>query len=192
MKYFYVKRFFDIIFSSVLLLLMCLPMLMIYVGVILYDGFPGIFKQERIGLNGKRFICYKFRTMRIDAPKNLSTEEFYNADNFITPIGAFLRRTSLDELPQLFNVFLGEMSIVGPRPLIPHEKSVHDKRMVFSVYSVRPGITGLAQICGRDDLPSEKKVECDAIYVENLSLISPSFNKMSKSPAFFIDILTSC
>jgi O-antigen biosynthesis protein WbqP len=130
---------------------------------------PVIFKQVRIGLNGKKFVCYKFRTMRTDAPKNLSTEEFKNSEDFITPIGSFLRRTSLDEIPQLFNVLAGDMSIVGPRPLIPHEKEIHAIRKRFDVYSVRPGITGLAQICGRDRLSDIKKVECDAIYVENIS-----------------------
>ena len=170
-KYIFLKYFIDISIAYILLLLCYIPMIVIAVLIKITDGGPVIFRQNRIGLNGKRFVCYKFRTMRCDAPKNMSTKDFVNAGEYITPIGAFLRRTSLDELPQLFNVLAGDMSLVGPRPLIPNEKEMHALRKKFGVYNTRPGITGLAQVCGRDKLDDIRKAECDAIYVSNMCFI---------------------
>ena len=169
MKYTLLKRVYDIILAYVLLLIFYIPMILISLAIKLVDGGPVIFRQIRVGMDGKRFVCYKFRTMRCDAPNNLSTSDFRDASDYITKIGAFLRRTSLDELPQLFNVLSGDMSLVGPRPLIPNE-DIQTLRKELGVLSVRPGITGLAQICGRDNLWGIRKAECDAIYVSNLSL----------------------
>ena len=169
LKYIFIKRFIDIIAAYILLSVCYIPMIIIAIAIKISDGGPVIFRQIRIGLYGKRFVCYKFRTMRCDAPREMSTKEFTNAGEYITPVGAFLRRTSLDELPQLFNVLAGEMSLVGPRPLIPNEKEIHELRKNFGVYNVRPGITGLAQVCGRDRLGDLRKVECDAIYASNSS-----------------------
>ena len=171
MKYVFLKRFFDIIITYVLLLVCYVPMMIIAILIKISDGGPVIFRQTRVGKNGRRFVCYKFRTMRCDAPHELATKEFFNADEYITPIGAFLRRTSLDELPQLFNVLAGDMSLVGPRPLIPNEKEMHVLRKNLGVYNARPGITGLAQVCGRDQLDDFRKAECDAIYVTNMSFV---------------------
>ena len=144
-------------------------MLLIAIAIKLCDRGPIFFKQERVGKNDKLFMCYKFRTMRIDAPRKLSTKEFKDANKYITSVGRFLRRSSLDELPQLFNVLIGNMSIVGPRPLIAEEKEIHRMRRKYGVYEALPGITGLAQICGRDKLSDIRKAECDAIYAENIS-----------------------
>ncbi len=171
-KYRYLKRFFDIIIAYFLLLILYIPMLIIAILIYFFDGSPVIFKQIRVGKNKKKFICYKFKTMRNDAPRNLSTEEFTDAQKYITPIGAFLRKTSLDELPQLLNVLAGDMSLVGPRPLIPEEKEMHKIRNSHGAYSVRPGITGLAQVCGRDNLTDARKAECDILYARNMNLLT--------------------
>ena len=170
-KYIFFKRFVDIIVAYILLLIAYLPMAVIAFIIKITDGGPVIFRQRRIGKNGRCFICYKFRTMRCDAPSELSTKEFVNAVEYITPFGAFLRKTSLDELPQLLNVLAGDMSLVGPRPLISGEKDMHILRKALGVYNVRPGITGLAQVCGRDRLSDLRKAECDAIYVSNMSFV---------------------
>ncbi len=158
------KRLFDILAAYILLLFLYVPMLLIAVLIRLTSRGSVIFRQERVGAGGKIFVCYKFRTMRPDAPPSLSTSEFGNADEYITAIGRFLRKTSLDELPQLFNVLGGDMSIVGPRPLIPAEREMHARRAELGVYSVRPGITGLAQVCGRDTLSDADKLGYDAEY----------------------------
>ena len=131
-----------------------------------------IFKQTRIGADGKRFVCYKFRTMTPDAPSQLSTAEFTDSALYVTPIGRFLRKTSLDELPQLFNVLSGDMSLVGPRPLIESESDMHRRRAEMGVYSLRPGITGLAQISGRDTICDEEKLRYDAEYLSSLCFSS--------------------
>ncbi len=170
-KYIFLKYFIDVSVAYILLLLCYIPMMIIALLIKISDGGPVIFRQIRVGMHGKCFVCYKFRTMRCDAPREMSTREFVNAGEYITPLGAFLRRTSLDELPQLFNVLAGEMSLVGPRPLIPNEKEMHARRKEFGVYQVRPGITGLAQVCGRDRLDDIRKAECDAIYVSNMSFV---------------------
>lgn len=170
LRYKLLKRFLDIILAYVLLLVFYIPMIVIALIIKIFDGGPVVFRQVRVGMGGKRFVCYKFRTMRCDAPSNLSTEEFSNAHDYITRIGVFLRRTSLDEIPQLFNVLAGDMSLVGPRPIIPNESDIHEMRKELGVLRVRPGITGLAQICGRDNLSNIRKAECDAIYVSNMCL----------------------
>ncbi len=165
------KRIFDIIAAYLMLIIAYIPMGMIAIAIKLTSKGTVIFKQTRVGVDGRLFICYKFRTMRSDAPSELSTAEFSDAKSYITPVGRFLRRSSLDELPQLFNVLCGDMSLVGPRPLIPREKEVHKKRAALGVYSVRPGITGLAQVSGRDMLCDDDKISYDAKYVQNLCLL---------------------
>lgn len=129
-----------------------------------------LFKQPRVGLNGNIFNVYKFRSMKTTAP-NVATEELINADEFITGIGKILRITSLDELPQLLNIIKGEMSFVGPRPVIVEEKLLNDLRVEQGVYSVRPGITGWAQINGRDEIDIYQKVKLDKAYIEKKSLL---------------------
>lgn len=130
---------------------------------------PVIFKQSRIGKNGQPFIIYKFRTMGINAPHELATSQANNADRYINKVGKFLRKTSLDELPQLFNVVIGDMSLIGPRPLIPNEKEINKKRMDLGIYQFLPGITGLAQVEGRDMIDDEKKLKYDLYYCKNLT-----------------------
>lgn len=164
-----IKRLLDIILASVLLWLLLLPMLLIWLAVKLDSHGSGIFCQVRVGRNGKPFVCFKFRTMYEYAPPCLSASRFDNAEKYITRVGRFLRRSSLDELPQLFNVLRGDMSIVGPRPLIISEKNVHDKRLENGVYGIRPGITGLSQVNGRNAISDERKAELDTRYLLTLS-----------------------
>ena len=165
-----VKRAFDIIAASVGLLLAAVPMAVISLLISADSKGCAVFKQQRVGTNGKLFCIYKFRTMDVDAPSEVATSRLRDPYRYITRVGSFLRRTSLDELPQLFNVLKGDMSLVGPRPLIAGEYDVHRLRRQNGVYSVRPGITGWAQVNGRDDVSVEEKVRLDAEYVERRSL----------------------
>jgi O-antigen biosynthesis protein WbqP len=126
-----------------------------------------LYRQKRIGYGGAPFVVYKFRTMRKDAPV-LPRDRLDSPERYYIPGGAFLRTTGIDELPQLFNVLKGEMSLIGPRPLLPAEETVHRLRERCGIYSLRPGITGLAQLCG--DTPPQVKVRLDRLYLENVSL----------------------
>lgn len=165
------KRLGDVIFSLALLFLLALPMLLIAILIRLTSKGGAIFKQKRVGRGGRLFTCYKFRTMYIYAPPNRPTASFPDSQKYITPIGRLLRRSSLDELPQLLNVLIGDMSLVGPRPLIVDETELHRIRERCGVYSIRPGITGLAQIRGRDMLTDSDKARFDVRYVRNMSAL---------------------
>ncbi len=147
-------------------------MLIIFIAVKLDTPGKGIFKQIRVGKNGELFVCYKFRTMYTSAPPCRPSSEFYDAHKYVTPVGKFLRRSSLDELPQLYNVLKGDMSLVGPRPLILAESEVHRSRKQSGVYKLRPGITGLAQVRGRDSLNDTEKVALDTKYLMEVGFIS--------------------
>lgn len=166
----YVKRALDIFFSAILIVLLS-PLMVIIGAIIRIDSSGGaIFRQKRMGRNAKEFTCYKFRTMRKDAPHEAPARELVDVGRYITRIGRFLRRSSLDELPQLFNVLKGDMSLVGPRPLIPKEAEAHRLRGEAGIYALRPGITGLAQINGRNLLCDSEKIENDKIYLDNVKI----------------------
>ena len=166
----YVKRVLDIFFSAILIIF-SLPAMIIIGAAIRIDSSGGaIFKQQRMGKNGKTFICYKFRTMYIDAPCDVPARKFCDSNKYVTRVGSFLRRSSLDELPQLFNVLFGDMSIVGPRPLISEEKEMHRIRKNAGIYELRPGLTGLAQIKGRNLLCDSEKIENDKLYLDSVRL----------------------
>lgn len=164
------KRILDVCFSLIALIILAIPMLIIAM-CIKFDSKkdPVLFKQVRIGKNNIPFSIYKFRTMKVDAPHQMATEKFHNPEMYITKIGAKLRKSSLDEIPQLFNVLKGNMSIIGPRPLIPKEKKVLVLRSKYGADKVLPGITGLAQVNGRDKLVGEKKAKWDGYYANNVS-----------------------
>ena len=166
----FVKRGLDIVISASLLFFLLLPMFLISVIIRSDSRGNAIFKQKRVGRGGRVFICYKFRTMYITAPPSKSAAELAGERKYITHVGSFLRRSSLDELPQLYNVLKGDMSIIGPRPLICEEKNIHQKRMDIGVYTLRPGITGMAQINGRNILADDEKLERDTYYLENVRL----------------------
>ena len=164
----FLKRAFDLILALVLSILLLLPMLIIAVAIRAESEGSAIFKQERRGRGGRVFVCYKFRTMRRDAPSNMPASSFQGRELYVTRVGRFLRCSSLDELPQLFNVIRGDMSLVGPRPLICEESEIHDGRQRVGVYALRPGITGMAQIGGRTSLDDREKLEKDTYYLHNL------------------------
>lgn len=166
-KYHVVKRILDIIISTLALLVLFIPMLILMMCVYIDDPGKVIFAQNRVGKDGKLFKIYKIRTMRATAPGNLSAAEFRDADRFVTRTGVLLRKFSLDELPQLINVLKGDMSIIGPRPLIAEESRIHELRLHFGVYQTRPGITGLAQINGRNNISTSGKVRWEVKYLEN-------------------------
>ncbi len=163
------KRACDIVISLVLLVLLSPVLAAISLVILLDDGAPVIFRQERVGRDNKIFSVLKFRTMRKDTP-NVATADLTDSDKYITKSGDFLRKTSLDELPQLINVLNGSMSFIGPRPLIPDETEIRELRKEHGVYAVRPGVTGWAQVNGRDILSPKEKVLYDREYVNNLSL----------------------
>ena len=164
------KRTMDIVSSFVGLILLSPLFLLVAILIKLDSKGPIIFKQIRIGKDSKPFYIYKFRSMKIDAP-NLSTEEFINASDFTTKVGKFIRKTSIDELPQLVNILKGDMSIVGPRPVIEREVRLLELRKECNVDSILPGITGLAQINGRDDIDDYEKVKYDFEYLSKRNLV---------------------
>lgn len=166
------KRILDFIFSFVAVIVLFPLILVLYILVYISSGSPVIFKQQRVGYENKLFTIYKFRTMkrgmRQTKTENLTKEE---VERDITALGKILRKLSLDELPQLFNILKGDMSFVGPRPLIPEEDEIRKLREEYNVYSVRPGITGWAQVNGRDFVTDEEKAKLDRDYVENKSIL---------------------
>ena len=164
------KRTMDIVSSFVGLILLSPLFLLVAILIKLDSKGPIIFKQIRIGKDSKPFYIYKFRSMKIDAP-NLSTEEFINASDFTTKVGKFIRKTSIDELPQLVNILKGDMSIVGPRPVIEREVRLLEIRKECNVDSILPGITGLAQINGRDNIDDYEKVKYDFEYLSKRNLV---------------------
>ena len=166
------KRGFDIFFSLVAIIILAIPMMIIALWIKIDSPHEKVlFKQERIGINNVPFTILKFRSMRDDAPHQMATENFENPEMYITRVGKILRKASLDELPQLFNVLKGDMSIVGPRPLIPKEKYVLKLRDEYGANKILPGITGLAQVHGRDQVTDENKASYDGKYALNVSLL---------------------
>ncbi|CEO10837.1 glycosyl transferase [[Clostridium] sordellii] len=164
-----IKRLIDIIMSSLGIIILSPLFLIIAILIKLESRGPVIFKQVRAGKDSEPFYIYKFRSMKMDAP-NKSTNDFKDADIFITKIGKFIRKTSIDELPQLFNILKGDMSIVGPRPVILKEVGLINLRKEYNVDSILPGITGWAQINGRDNIGDEEKVKYDHEYLVKKSI----------------------
>lgn len=130
---------------------------------------PVFFKQKRVGIHQKHFKILKFRTMRTDTPKDMPTHLLQDPDQYITKVGKFLRKTSLDELPQLINIVKGEMSIIGPRPALWNQYDLIEEREKYGANDILPGLTGWAQIHGRDELDIPEKAKLDGYYVDNLS-----------------------
>ena len=168
--YAFIKRAFDIVAALMLSIVLLLPIAVVSILIKLDSEGPVIFRQQRMGKDGKIFTMYKFRSMRTDAPSEVATRDFENSNEYITRFGGFLRRTSLDEIPQLLNILLGQMSFVGYRPVCLTETELNELRMAYGVFFVKPGLTGLAQVSGRDNVTSEKKAALDAQYVHNRGL----------------------
>lgn len=169
--YLRIKRLIDIILSLVGLILLSPIFLILIVAIKLDSKGPIIFKQKRVGIHKSHFNILKFRTMRIDAPKDTPTHLLEDPDQWITKVGKFLRKTSLDELPQIINILKGEMSIIGPRPALWNQYDLIEERDKYGANNIRPGLTGWAQINGRDELLVEAKAKLDGEYVEKISML---------------------
>jgi len=167
--YIALKSFLDYLFAA--LMTIAISPILLIVALLIKVSSPGpvFFKQRRIGKDKKEFEIYKFRTMRTDTPKDMPTHLFTNAESFITPIGKFLRKSSLDELPQLFNILRGEMSFIGPRPALWNQFDLIEAREKVKANSLKPGITGWAQVNGRDEIPIDQKSSLDGYYIDNVS-----------------------
>ena len=163
------KRFFDLIISAIGIIVLALPMLIVAIVIKCDSKGPVFFKQKRIGIHKKTFMILKFRTMRTDTPPDAPTHELSDPKKWITKVGGFLRKTSLDELPQIFNIFVGQMSIIGPRPALWNQDDLVAERDKYGANDVRPGLTGWAQINGRDELEIPVKAALDGEYVQKMS-----------------------
>lgn len=164
-NYHYIKRIIDIILSGAAIIILSPLLLVLCLAIKLDTPGPILFTQKRVGIHKSFFQIYKFRTMRIDTPKDVPTHMLENPEQYITKVGKFLRKTSLDELPQIFNIFKGQMSIVGPRPALWNQDDLVAEREKYGANDVTPGLTGWAQINGRDELEIPVKAKLDGEYV---------------------------
>lgn len=169
--YQYLKRFIDFILSLGGLIILSPLFLILALWIKLDSPGPVFFKQKRVGKNKEFFQIYKFRSMRTDTPADMPTHQLNDPSAFITKSGHFLRKTSLDELPQLINIVKGEMAIIGPRPALWNQDDLIEERDKYGANNVRPGLTGWAQINGRDELEIPVKARLDGDYVENISFL---------------------
>ena len=165
-----VKRILAIVLSLIGIIALGWLLILLSIAVKLDSPGPVLFRQKRVGLGKSHFYILKFRTMRIDTPKDMPTHLLVNPEQYITRVGRFLRKTSLDELPQLFNILAGHMAIVGPRPALWNQFDLIAERDKYGANDVRPGLTGWAQINGRDELEIDVKARYDGEYVERMSL----------------------
>lgn len=164
------KRVLDFLLALMGIIVLSPIFLLLFLAIKIDSQGPTIFKQKRIGKGKKYFYIYKFRTMRTDTPKEMPTHLLENPDYFITKVGKFLRKTSLDELPQLWNILKGDMAIIGPRPSLWNQYDLIQERDKYGANDIRPGLTGLAQINGRDELEIPVKAKLDGKYTTHVSL----------------------
>lgn len=164
------KRFVDIMLALLGLIFLAPLYIILIIAIKLDSRGPILFKQKRVGIHKMHFNILKFRTMSIETPQDIPTHLLKNPDQYITRMGKFLRKTSLDELPQIWNIFVGQMSVVGPRPALWNQYDLIAERDKYGANDIRPGLTGWAQINGRDELPIEAKAKLDGNYVENITL----------------------
>jgi len=165
------KRFFDLILSFCAIIILSPLLLFISFWIKCDSKGPVLFKQKRVGKNKKLFTILKFRTMRIDTPAEIPTHMLKDPESFITRSGRFLRKTSLDEIPQIFNIFIGQMSIIGPRPALWNQYDLIAERDKYKVNLLIPGLTGWAQVNGRDELEIPEKARFDGEYVKKFGII---------------------
>jgi lipopolysaccharide/colanic/teichoic acid biosynthesis glycosyltransferase len=166
-----IKRVLDVLLSGCGILILSPILGIVALAIKLESPGPVIFKQKRFGKNKEFFEIYKFRSMRTDTPKDLPTHLLNDPDRFITKTGRFIRKTSLDELPQLFNIFSGKMSVIGPRPALWNQGDLIAERDKYHANDIRPGLTGWAQINGRDELEIPVKAKFDGEYVRKMSFL---------------------
>ena len=163
------KRLVDILLSGIALIPLSVVYLILAIAIKMDDPGPVFFRQKRVGLNKTHFEIMKFRTMKMETPKDMPTHLLKNPEQYITRVGGFLRKYSLDELPQIIQIFTGKMSIVGPRPALWNQFDLIEERDKYGANDVRPGLTGWAQINGRDELPIDVKARLDGEYVQKMS-----------------------
>ena len=168
--YMKVKRVLGIFLSSLGIVILSPVFIILIIAIKLESRGPVLFKQKRIGIHKKHFNILKFRTMKIDTPRDTPTHLLENPEQYITKIGKFMRKTSLDELPQIFNIFAGQMSVIGPRPALWNQYDLIEERDKYGANDVPPGLTGWAQINGRDELPIKLKAKLDGEYTEKMGL----------------------
>lgn len=176
----FIKRSIDLLLSIVALIILTIPMLIVSLLIYMDDPGPVIFKQKRIGIRKIYFNCYKFRSMKMSTPHDVPTHELRNPEQYITRFGKFMRKMSIDELPQIFNIIKGDMALVGPRPALWNQDDLIAERDKYGANDVCPGLTGWAQINGRDELEIPIKAKLDGDYTKVLSQGGLS--------AFFMDI----
>lgn len=165
------KRLIDLVLSGIGILALSPILLILVIAIKLDSPGPVLFKQKRVGIHKTYFNILKFRTMRIDTPRDMPTHMLENPEQWITKVGGFLRKTSLDELPQIFNIFVGQMSVIGPRPALWNQDDLVAERDKYGANDVLPGLTGWAQINGRDELEIPVKAKLDGEYVEKMSFL---------------------
>ena len=166
-----VKRVIDILLSALALILLSWLFLILCIAIKIDSRGPILFKQKRVGIHKTHFMIYKFRTMRIDTPKDMPTHMLADPEQYITRVGKFLRKSSLDELPQIINILMGKMSIVGPRPALWNQYDLIEERDKYGANDVMPGLTGWAQVNGlRGDSSIKKRIEYDIYYIENWTI----------------------
>ena len=165
------KRLVDIVLSGIALIPLSVVYLVLAIAIKVDDPGPVFFRQKRVGLHKTHFEIMKFRTMKMETPKDMPTHLLKNPEQYITRVGGFLRKYSLDELPQILQIFTGKMSIVGPRPALWNQFDLMEERDKYGANDVRPGLTGWAQINGRDELPIDVKARLDGEYVEKMGFL---------------------
>ena len=163
------KRMIDFVLSTIGIIVLAIPMAIVALAIKITDPGPVFFKQKRIGIHKSYFELYKFRSMKMSTPKDCPTHLLENPDQYITSIGKLLRKTSLDELPQLFNIWMGDMTIIGPRPALWNQDDLIKERDKYGANDIKPGLTGWAQINGRDELEISVKAKLDGDYTEILN-----------------------
>lgn len=164
-----IKRIIDFVLALIGLIILSPVFLILIIAIKVDSKGPVLFRQKRVGINKTHFHMLKFRTMRIDTPKDMPTHLLENPEQYITRVGKFLRKTSLDELPQIVNILAGTMTIIGPRPALWNQFDLINERDKYGANNIRPGLTGWAQINGRDELPIETKARLDGEYVQRMS-----------------------
>ena len=171
----FVKRLLDLVLSGLAILVLAIPMLLVAIAIKIDDPGPVFFKQKRIARdkNGEIqfFNILKYRSMKTSTPKDMPTHLLENPEQYITKVGGFLRKTSLDELPQIFNIFTGKMSVIGPRPALYNQLDLYGERAKYGANALTPGLTGWAQINGRDELEIDVKARLDGEYAEKISFL---------------------
>lgn len=167
----YIKRIIDITLALLGLVCASWLYLIIIIAIMIDDPGPVFFKQKRVGKGKRYFQLIKFRSMKMSTPHDMPTHLLENPQQYITRVGAFLRKTSLDEIPQLWNILIGDMSVIGPRPALWNQKNLIEERDKYQANDIRPGLSGWAQICGRDELEIEEKARLDGEYVRKMSFL---------------------